>query len=50
MLKHLGNPNWTKGLGGENTYVPPLQPEFEQIAERLKLSPEQYASSLELRA
>lgn len=49
MPKRRGNPNWTKGLGGEHDFVPPSKSEFEQIVARLKLLPEQYSSSRELR-
>ena len=48
MRKHRGNPGWTQGHQGEDSF-PPVPSEFEQVVKRLKLNPEQYASSLQLR-
>jgi hypothetical protein len=43
------NPRWAQGCGGDHAYVPPPQSEFEEVAARLSLSPEQYADSAQLR-
>jgi hypothetical protein len=48
MLKRRGNPGWTQGIQGENS-LPPGPSEFEKVVKRLKLGPEQYASSAQLR-
>jgi hypothetical protein len=48
MSNKRGNPGWTQGLQGENS-LPPVPSEFEQVVKRLKLGPEQYASSPQLR-
>ena len=48
MRKQRGNPGWTQGLQGEGSY-PPVPSEFEQLTKQLKLTPEQYASSPQLR-
>lgn len=42
-----GNPLWSQGLGAAP--VPPIPSDFERVAARLKLSPEQYTSSPQLR-
>lgn len=42
-----GNPRWSQGLGVAP--VPPIPSDFERVAARLKLSPEQYTSSPQLR-
>jgi hypothetical protein len=49
MPKRRGNPLWTQGREND-VHVPPLKSEFERVAACLKLSPEQYASSLKPRA
>ena len=43
-----GNPRWSQGLGAAP--VPATPSDFERVAARLKLSPDQYASSPQLRA
>jgi hypothetical protein len=48
MSTKRGNPGWTQGFQGENSF-PPVPSEFEQVVKRLKLDPEQYASSAQLR-
>ena len=48
MPNKRGNPGWTQGLQGENS-SPPVPSEFEQLVKKLKLDPEQYSSSAQLR-
>ncbi len=48
MANKRGNPGWTQGFHGENSF-PPVPSEFEQLVKRLKLDPEQYSSSPQLR-
>jgi hypothetical protein len=48
MRKNRGNPGWTQGLQAENCF-PPVPSEFEQLVKRLKLDPDQYATSAQLR-
>jgi hypothetical protein len=46
-MARRGNPNW----GRSDVPVPPSGPsEFEQEAKRLKLKPEHYVASVDLRA
>jgi len=46
-MRKRGNPRWTQGLGAAPSKAPS---DFERVVARLKLSPEQYASSQQLRA
>jgi hypothetical protein len=43
-----GNPRWSQGLGAAPD--PPAPSEFERVAARLKLTPDEYANSPKLRA
>jgi hypothetical protein len=46
MSKRPGNSRWSEGLAPEVTNTPS---EFEQLTARLRLKPDQYANSTELR-
>ena len=45
QIRRRGNPNWGRPI----TPAPALATEFELLAKRLRLAPEAYASSRELR-
>ena len=47
-MSKRGNPRWSQGI--EAAAAPPTPSDFEQVVARLKLSPDQYASSPQLRA
>lgn len=47
MPKRKGNDRWSQGLGAE--VEPAVPPEFERVATRLKLAPDQYQTSPQLR-
>lgn len=46
MPKPKGNPQWSQGM---EPAIPSGPSEFERIAARLKLSPEHYENSMQLR-